>query len=57
MQSNTGRESAAAAGGRQVFMLEPEQVKAIKDAGLWDDEKARNRIIAQYAKQQQQKRA
>jgi hypothetical protein len=52
MQSSTGRESAAAAGGRQVFMLEPEQVKAIKDAGLWDDEKARNRIIAQYAKQQ-----
>jgi hypothetical protein len=55
MQSNTGRESAAAAGGRQVFMLEPEQVKAIKDAGLWDDEKARNRIIAQYAKQQQKR--
>lgn len=52
MQASTGRESAAAAGGRRSFELSPEQVRAIKDAGLWDDEKARNRIIRQYASQQ-----
>ena len=52
MQASTGRESAAAAGGRRSFELSPEQVRAIKEAGLWDDEKARNRIIHQYAAQQ-----
>jgi hypothetical protein len=52
MQASTGRESAAAAGGRKSFELSAEQVRAIKEAGLWDDEKARNRIIRQYATQQ-----
>jgi len=52
MQASTGRESAASAGGRKVFELSAEQVRAIKEAGLWDDEKARNRIIRQYANQQ-----
>ena len=52
MQASTGRESAAAAGGRRSFELSVDQVRAIKEAGLWDDEKARNRIIRQYASQQ-----
>lgn len=41
-----GGESAGA--GKGTFMLSPERVKAIKDAGMWDDPKARNEMIRRY---------
>jgi hypothetical protein len=35
--------------GRNTFTLSPEQVRAMKDAGLWDDPEKRNRMIKRYA--------
>lgn len=45
--AGTGRDggSSGAAGG---FRLSPERVNALKDAGLWDDPKARERAIQRY---------
>ena len=53
--TSSGRENAASAGGRQSFQLEPEQVKAMKDAGFWDDPKKRLSMIKRYAAQAQQR--
>jgi hypothetical protein len=50
--TSSGRENAASAGGRQSFELKPEQVKAMKDAGFWDDPKKRLSMIKRYAEQQ-----
>lgn len=47
--TSTGREVASSAGGRNTFMLNPEQVRAIKDAGMWDDPQKRARMIKRYA--------
>jgi hypothetical protein len=50
MQTSTGRESSNSGGSpRGQFMLEPEQVRAMKDAGFWDDPVKRNSMIKRYA--------
>jgi hypothetical protein len=46
--TSTGRESSNSA-GRNTFTLSPEQVRAMKDAGMWDDQEKRNRMIKRYA--------
>lgn len=48
--TGSGRESI---GGRQgnTLVLEPEQVRAIKEAGFWDDPAMRAKMIKRYAQQ------
>jgi hypothetical protein len=48
--TGSGREST---GGRQgnTLVLEPEQVRAIKEAGFWDDPAMRAKMIKRYAQQ------
>lgn len=47
---SSGRESAAGSGGsKNSFTLRPEQVRAMKDAGMWDDPEKRARMIKRYA--------
>jgi hypothetical protein len=46
---SSGRESIATQGGRNVFVLSPEQVRAMKDAGMWDNPDSRARMIKRYA--------
>lgn len=44
----SGRETAASSGGRNTFTLSSEQVKAIKDAGWWDDPDKKAKMIRRY---------
>lgn len=53
--TSTGRESVSA--GKNTFTLSPEQVKAMKDAGLWDDPEKRSRMIKRYAQEARQQRS
>ena len=46
--TSSERETGGAS-GRNTFTLTPEQVRAMKDAGLWDDPEKRNRMIKRYA--------
>jgi hypothetical protein len=46
--TGTGRETGRASGGN-TFVLDPEKVRAMKDAGLWDDPEKRARMIKRYA--------
>ena len=52
--TSSGRESAARAGGKNSFTLSPEQVRAMKDAGFWDDPVRRNKMIKRYAQEARQ---
>lgn len=47
--TSSGRESASRAGGKNSFTLSPEQVRAMKDSGMWDDPVKRNKMIKNYA--------
>jgi hypothetical protein len=49
--TSSGREVASSnSGGRgNTFTLTPDQVRAMKDAGMWDDSEKRNRMIKRYA--------
>jgi hypothetical protein len=49
--TGSGRESSPAAGGRNTFTLTPEQVRAMKDAGFWDDPQKRAKMIKRYAQE------
>lgn len=49
--TGSGREGTSSGGARNSFTLSPEQVRAIKDAGLWDNPQSRNRMIKRYAEQ------
>lgn len=52
---SSGRESAAGSGGsKNQFTLKPEQVRAMKDAGMWDDPEKRSRMIKRYATEARQ---
>lgn len=42
------RESASNRSGGNGYVLSPERVRAIKDAGMWDDIQKRNRMIKQF---------
>lgn len=48
--TGSGRESSPSRGGN-TFVLEPEQVRAMKDAGFWDDPVKRAKMIKRYAEQ------
>lgn len=55
--TGSGRENVPSSGaGRGSFVLDPEQVRAMKDAGMWDDPQKRNRMIKRYAEQARQQR-
>ena len=47
--TSSGRESAASSGGKNTFTLTPDQVRAMKDAGMWDDPDKRAKMIRRYA--------
>jgi hypothetical protein len=47
--ASSGRESSAAGASRNTFTLNPEQVRAMKDAGMWDDPVKRAKMIKTYA--------
>jgi len=47
---SSGREASAAYGGtNRTFTLSAEQVRAMKDAGMWDNPEKRARMIKRYA--------
>jgi hypothetical protein len=49
---SSGREASASFGGsNRTFTLSPQQVNAIKEAGMWDNIESRNRMIRRYAQQ------
>jgi hypothetical protein len=52
--TGSGRESASRAGGKNTFTLSPEQVRAMKDAGFWDDSEKRTKMIKRYASEARQ---
>jgi hypothetical protein len=45
--TGSGRESAPRGGAQ--FVLSPEQVRAMKDAGFWEDPEKRAKMIKRYA--------
>ena len=47
---SAGREASAAYGGvnRTQFVLSPDRVKAMKDAGAWDNPERKARMIKQF---------
>lgn len=47
--TGSSRENASSGGGKNTFTLSPEQVRAMKDAGMWDDPEKRARMIRRYA--------
>jgi hypothetical protein len=53
--TSSARESSGGS-GRNTFVLQPEQVRAMKDAGFWDDPELRNRMIKRYAQEARQSR-
>ena len=52
--TGSGRESSSRAGGKNTFTLSPEQVRAMKDAGMWDDPQKRQKMIKTYAEHARQ---
>jgi hypothetical protein len=46
--TGSSRESSPRGSGNS-FVLEPEQVRAMKDAGMWDDAQKRAKMIKRYA--------
>lgn len=54
--TGSSRESVGRASGNQ-FVLEPEQVRAMKEAGFWDDPEKRSRMIKRYAQEARNKRS
>lgn len=47
--TGSGREFASNNGKGNSFTLSPEQVRAMKDAGMWDDAEKRAKMIRRYA--------
>lgn len=47
--TGSSRENAVSSGGRNTFTLSPDQVRAMKDAGMWDDADKRAKMIRRYA--------
>jgi len=54
--TSAGRESSSST-GRNSFTLSPDQVRAMKDAGFWDDPSKRNKMIKRYAQEAQRSRS
>lgn len=47
--TGSSRESSVSRNNGNSFVLSPERVRAIKDAGMWDNPTERNRMIKAYA--------
>jgi len=47
--TSSGRESVSTTRGGNTFTLSPDQVRAMKDAGMWDDADKRAKMIRRYA--------
>lgn len=56
--ASSGREASAAFGGtnRSQFILTPERVKAMKDAGAWDNPQRKQKMIENFIKYDRQNR-
>lgn len=52
--TSSGRENINSSGSRNTFTLSPEQVRAMKDAGFWDDQAKRSKMIKRYAMEARQ---
>ena len=52
--TSSGREAATNAGGKNLYTLSPDRVKALKEAGMWDNLEIRNRMIKRYAAEDRQ---
>lgn len=52
--TGSGREVASSAGGKNTFIVNAEQVRAMKEAGMWDDPEKRARMIRRYAEMARQ---
>jgi hypothetical protein len=52
--TSSGRENINSSGSRNTFTLSPEQVRAMKDAGMWDDQAKRSKMIKRYAMEARQ---
>jgi hypothetical protein len=56
--TGSGRENATSSGNKPgSFTLTPEQVRAMKDAGMWDDAQKRLKMIKRYAEAARQQRS
>ena len=55
--TGSGRESTGSRGSGNTFVLEPEQVRAMKEAGFWDDPEKRSRMIKRYAQEARNNRS
>lgn len=56
--TGSGRENATSTGNKPgSFTLTPEQVRAMKDAGMWDDSQKRLKMIKRYAEAARQQRS
>ena len=49
---SSGREASAAYGGtnKATYVLSPERVRAMKDAGAWDNPERKKAMIANFIK-------
>lgn len=58
MVTGTGREGTTGSSRTNEIVIDPERVKAMKEAGIWDDPKRRAAMIQKYAQyDRQQKRS
>lgn len=55
--TSSGKESVPNKGGRNTFVLSPDQVRAMKEAGMWDDPAMRDKMIRRYAAEQRKQRS
>ena len=56
--TGSGRENATSSGNKPgSFTLTPEQVRAMKDAGMWDDPQKRAKMIKRYAENARSQRS
>ena len=55
--TSSGREFSSGGGSKNTFTLSPEQVRAMKDAGMWDDSDKRAKMIRRYALEAKQLRS
>ena len=48
--TGSGRETMSE-GGRVNVVIEPEKIRAMKDAGLWENEVLRKKMLQRYARE------
>jgi hypothetical protein len=56
VMTSSGRESSSSGGGRNTFTLSQEQVRAMKDAGMWDDPDKRAKMTRRYIQEARQQK-